>query len=200
MQHRRLTKPTFQFFANWLEEWADISRLNKDTSLPRQAQSYATATSSNLQRISPGESKEYRDSQRNRRRGSLEDDAPNFKKQKYSAYSNQTPAEPLQPQAPLKQKMIGDSSTQSCTWCNELGSPNNHKLSECLQFPNTNALDQWRFIYAGKACSKCLSPDHYWRQCHLNLQLCPRCNIQHHQKLQCRPLQPITRNLASNAK
>ena len=31
MQHRRLIKPTFQFFADWLEEWADISRINKDT-------------------------------------------------------------------------------------------------------------------------------------------------------------------------
>ena len=31
MQHRRLTKPTFQFFPDWLEEWADISRINEDT-------------------------------------------------------------------------------------------------------------------------------------------------------------------------
>ena len=40
MQHRRLTKPTFEFFVDWLEEWADISRINRDTSSSIPTQSH----------------------------------------------------------------------------------------------------------------------------------------------------------------
>ena len=45
MEHRQDVKPTFQFFAQWIKDRAKISRLNRDTSVPRQSQTHTEASS-----------------------------------------------------------------------------------------------------------------------------------------------------------
>ena len=211
LQHRRLIKPTFQFFADWLEEWADISRINKDTCPSTSVQSQIetplpnkglTNTSANFnskrplqplkpvqrsssrgsQKSNPGD-REYRDVVKQ-----IHNQTPKYTNYKFQ---NSSPGE-KQRTFPFRHPQSRDHSPplmdRKCAWCTENGITHNHATPDCVMFQNANAEDQWKVIRKRGICDSCLLPGHSWQVCRNKVQQsCPTCGNSHHPNIGCIP-------------
>ena len=145
MEHRQDVKPTFQFFAQWIKDRAKISRLNRDTSAPRQGQTHTetssikslTNPSSNFnskrplqplkpvqrpssrgsQRSNPGD-REYRDVVKQ-----IHNQTPKYSNHKFQKNS---PGETSPLHRPQHRDQSSPSMNLECAWCTDNGKSHNH--------------------------------------------------------------------------
>ena len=199
MQHRRLTKPTFQFFTEWLEEWADISRINRDTHTSKPTQSHIEtpqfnksliktpsnfnsrstvqspkqvqrSSSRDSQRSNPGD-RDFRDTVRKLHKNTPSN--TNYKNQQVNPGEN-----PYRPPFRVSRNQDRSPSTSKpkCAWCTDNGLAHNHVTPDCAMLQNANAIDQWKFLFNHQLCDSFLLPGHHWRQCKNKAQdSCPNC-------------------------
>merc|ERR1712148_127748 len=81
---------------------------------------------------------------------------------------------------------------KKCGWCFFHNKPHNHTTPECGFIKDAEVPDRWHITYRTKLCQKCLSPDHYHKECPKPTQRCATCNLQHHPILGCRPISNIS--------
>ena len=89
---------------------------------------------------------------------------------------------------------------KKCGWCYFHNKPHNHTTPDCGFIQNAEVPDRWHIAYRTKLCQKCLSPDHYHKECPKLTQRCATCNLQHHPILGCRPISNISASPPEEAK
>ena len=113
------------------------------------------------QRVSPGVSKQYRDSLRN-------------SQQHWRQQSNATP------------KIAPSSTKQKCAWCTENFRRHSHSTHECRLFEHANDNSRkWHVLKKNRICSRCLEHDYSKACSKKNMATCRTCNTAHSEKLRC---------------
>ena len=165
MEQRQNTKPTFQYFADWIKDRAKISRLNKDTSTPKPSQTHTEtpqfsqsliktpsnfnnrssvqtskpvqrSSSRDSQRSNPGD-REFRDTVRKLHKNTPSNS--NYKNQRTNP-GDKPYSSPFRP--PRSRDQSPSTSEPSCAWCSANGRPHVHATSDCAMLkmptPSTN--------------------------------------------------------------
>ena len=165
------------------------------------------------QRTSPGE-REYRDALRQRRNSNPNPSTPtrerspspsrsmsprtrppsptktsdNIPTQRTPQTNNRYPNPSNTPRYPQQPRNI----EMKCGYCYFHNKPHNHATPNCGFLKNAEVSDRWHVAYKSRLCQKCLSPNHYHKECKETTPRCVMCNWPHHPILGCRPTPVIS--------